>query len=86
VALIDPLKEIQTHDPEVEEVLSSEYKYILANAEKLKSLLKRQPSYLNRLYGNLLTHANLTALLTTHGLHAFVKAIVAKYLILPLFF
>lgn len=53
VSLIDALKEIQTHDPDVEQVLSSEYKYILGNAEKLKALLKRQPSYLNRLYGNL---------------------------------
>ncbi|CAG7829503.1 unnamed protein product [Allacma fusca] len=51
VALIDALKEIQAHDPEVEHVLSSEYKYILANAEKLRATHKRQPSYLDRLYG-----------------------------------
>jgi hypothetical protein len=52
VALVDALKEIQAHDPEVEQILSSEYKYILENAEKLKTAHKRQPSYLDRLYGS----------------------------------
>lgn len=51
VSLIDALKEIQTHDPDVDQVLSSEYKYIIENAETLLKTHKRQPSYLDRLYG-----------------------------------
>lgn len=52
MALIDALKEIQAHDPEFETILSTEYKYILTNADKLKAAHKRQPNYLDRLYGN----------------------------------
>ncbi len=51
VALIEALKEIQAHDPEFDKILSSDYKYILTNAEKLKAAHKRQPNYLDRLYG-----------------------------------
>lgn len=51
MALIEALKEIQAHDAEFEKVLSSEYKYILNNSEKLKAAHKRQPNYLDRLYG-----------------------------------
>ncbi|XP_035704623.1 Bardet-Biedl syndrome 7 protein homolog [Folsomia candida] len=51
VALIEALKEIQAHDPDFEKILSSEYKYILNNADKLKAMHKRQPNYLDRLFG-----------------------------------
>lgn len=52
VSLIDVLKEIQAHDSEVSGYLTPEYKFILANADKLRATYKRQPSYLDRLYGN----------------------------------
>ncbi|ODM95967.1 Bardet-Biedl syndrome 7 protein [Orchesella cincta] len=51
VSLIDVLKEIQAHDPDVANVLTPEYRHILTNADKLRATHKRQPSYLDRLYG-----------------------------------
>ena len=52
VQLIDALKEIEAHEPDVQQLLSSEYKYILQNADTLRTTYKRQPSYLERLYGS----------------------------------
>jgi len=66
------LKEIQAHDPDVEQVLSSEYQYILSNAAKLRAAHRRQPNYLDRLYG--MQKLNLGGLSTV-----FVQSLFTSY-------
>ncbi|XP_063692711.1 Bardet-Biedl syndrome 7 protein homolog [Bolinopsis microptera] len=50
VQLIDALKELSMHEPNLD-FLSPEYKDIILNADKLQAAFKLQPCHLERLYG-----------------------------------
>lgn len=50
VALIEPLKDLAASEDSTE-FLSPEYQYILDNANDLQAQFKRQPTQLERLYG-----------------------------------
>lgn len=49
--LIDGLKELQVNENEGEDILSDEYKAILKNSERIKSLFEQQPRKLSYLWG-----------------------------------
>ncbi|KAJ4432478.1 hypothetical protein ANN_21097, partial [Periplaneta americana] len=51
VALLEALRELETHDAESLECLLPEYRYILKNEKQLQAEYKRQPAHLDRLYG-----------------------------------
>lgn len=52
VALLEALRELETHDAESLECLLPEYRHILKNEKELLAQYRRQPAHLDRLYGN----------------------------------
>lgn len=52
VALLEALRELETHDAESLECLLPEYRHILKNEKELLAQYSRQPAHLDRLYGN----------------------------------
>jgi Bardet-Biedl syndrome 7 protein len=51
VALLEALRELETHDAESLECLLPEYRHILKNEKELLAQYRRQPAHLDRLYG-----------------------------------
>ncbi|GFG34141.1 hypothetical protein Cfor_08141 [Coptotermes formosanus] len=51
VALLEALRELETHDAESLECLLPEYRHVLKNEKELLAQYRRQPAHLDRLYG-----------------------------------
>jgi Bardet-Biedl syndrome 7 protein len=56
MALLEALRELETHSAESLECLLPEYRHILENEKELLTQYKRQPAHLDRLYGNFSFH------------------------------
>ncbi|XP_067000696.2 Bardet-Biedl syndrome 7 protein homolog isoform X2 [Anabrus simplex] len=51
VAILDALRELETHDADATRCLLPEYKDMLQNEKKIQAEFKKQPAHLDRLYG-----------------------------------
>ncbi|GLH03728.1 Bardet-Biedl syndrome 7 protein homolog [Gryllus bimaculatus] len=51
VAMLDALRDLETHDAEAMKCLLPEYRELLNNETKIQAQFKKQPAHLDRLYG-----------------------------------